>query len=156
MIIGQTFMDITHGDVIQELRDPTLSMDSWEAQVLEVLQDKALNSCEICRATNGIDPGDFVGCFPPFSYDTKPDRCMGRPRGCGTHSGAVDKRLRRMEARGLVKSLAIRWFDHRDPGVAGEASIQLDNFRLYYTSKASLARRLVQDVEANLGPVDYD
>lgn len=143
-------------DELGDLSQHPPTVRESEEVLLSWLGDMAFNTMELCRILNGIQPEAFEGCYPAFSYDTKPDRCLGRCRGCHTHSGAVDKRLRRLQARGLVKSVGIRWFDHRDPGRAGEGSIQLDNFRIYYVSRESLARRLIQDVRINLGDPDYE
>lgn len=106
----------------------------------------AYNTCEICRILNGIEPRDFKGCFFDFSWETKSARCKHEARGCQYQSGSVDSSLRNMQKRGFCRSVKMRWFDGRAGGAAGEDSLQMDNFRFYYTSKQGLANKLKADI----------
>lgn len=149
--------EIARASIIGEIQPyigPRPSVDLSSELILSWLNDMALNTMEICRALNGIEPGYFRGCYKPFSYDKKPDRCQHKDRCCDISSGAVDQRMRTLEKKGLVHSLKIRWFDGRDPGAAAN-SIQLDNFRIYYTTRASLSRRLIKDIVTHIGSPDY-
>lgn len=132
------------------LPDPE-DVRGFEREVVESLLDRyAFNSCEICRAVNGREPGDSIGCFEPFSYEAKPSRCRARARGCAILSQTVYMRLRRMEARGLIKSVKMRWVDGRDEGCFKE-SIQWDTFRIWYLTRQGLGNKLIHDCISALG-----
>ena len=72
-----------------------------------------------------------------------------KEKGCLVRSDCVDHLLRRLQKRGLVHSIKLRWFDGRDKGRAGN-SLQLDVFRFYYLSREDLARKLMDDIKTHV------
>lgn len=119
------------------------------------LQTYAYNGMELCRALNGLDPWDSKGCH--FSVQEKPwssakGTCKGKTRGCTIPYSTLFRRLKQLEAKTPLRSIKIRWMDNRDPGVA-KTSIQMDVFRIWYTSLEYLAVRLVQDIDCYIHPI---
>ena len=109
--------------------------------ILSVVQGYSYNGYEVCRIVNGKDPRDFVPCF--HNRLELSDRCRFKTRGCKIRSNSVDKTLRTLWKRGILKSIKLRWFD------SGRAKNGLctDEFRFYYITQRNLAARLKDDIE---------
>ena len=109
--------------------------------ILSVIQGYSYNAYEVCRILNGNERLDFVPCF--HNRMELSDRCRKKTRGCNIRSQSVDKDLRSLWKKGLIKSIKLRWFD------SGRAKNGLctDNFRFYYIEKRHLAARLKDDIE---------
>jgi len=119
-----------------------------EDQILEALENTALNSMEICRLINGIQ--DFRKCYEykdgAFAYKTKPQRCAWRENGCQVWSFKVYNTLRKLQRKGKVKSILLRWFDKRASG----KGLKADVFRFWFIDKRGLANRLISDIHKYL------
>lgn len=132
-----------------------LSVDVSTKAIFYELENYAYNGMELCRLFNGLDPFDSLGCH--YTTQEKPWRsakgsCKGEARGCALKYRTLFRRLKRLEGRSCLKSLKIRWMDHRDPG-AVKNSIPLDVFRIWYTGREALAVRLVHDIDVHISPV---
>jgi len=125
------------------------SISEREEFVLKLLSDTAYNAMEICRCFNDIGARNFLGCYFTFDVNRRGARCRYKERGCKVPSNSVDGLLRRMQKKGLVHSILLRWFDGRSKGAA-QNSLQLDLFRFYYVSKKGLANRLMADIQKHL------
>ncbi len=134
----------------------TLSYDLSEDVLLKLIKDYAYNGMELCRLVNGIDPFDFKGCNYSKKekdwFDAK-GGCKHKQRGCKYRYTMIYYRLRKMQKKGLVKSLKMKWIDGRDPGAVDY--IPTDMFRFWYIEAGLLSTRLCQDVITKLGNPDY-
>jgi len=112
--------------------------------ILKILnkEDIALNSMEICRALNDIDYTNFSICYPSeFSFETKNNRCLSEQNNCDVWSLDVYNRLKKLENKGRVRSLKLKWFDGRE----GNENIVTDIFRFWFTERKQLGKRLTKD-----------
>lgn len=117
--------------------------------ILGALGSYAYNAMELCRILNGRGPRDFQGCYYKFDLNRRGPRCRMKERGCQGRSNAVDQLLRRLQRKGLVHSVKMRWFDGRSKGAASN-SLQLDVFRFYFLHRRGLACRLQDDIRKHL------
>jgi len=120
-----------------------------EDKILSLLENTAMNSMEICRAINGIQ--DFRLCYLPtkddpnlgkFGYDTHKERCAFKVNRCKVWSLKVYNLLRKMQRKGKVKSILLRWFDKRHG-----KGLRADLFRFWFIEKRGLANRLMDDIK---------
>jgi len=126
-----------------------LSYDISGRAILATLHGRALNSMEVCRAINGFKIDSFDECYSTerirkFGYETHLERCDYQERGCKVWSLTVYQALRKLERKGKVRSLKMKWFDKRQ---GGSNEIKLDLFRFWFREKKDLANRLIRDIE---------
>jgi len=112
-----------------------LSMDLTEETLLRIVEDYAYNGMEICRIVNGFNPFDFKGC----NYSTEEKEwfspksgCRFKERGCTFNYSMIYYRLRKMQEKGLINSLKMKWIDDRSTGAIDH--IPTDLFRFYFTN----------------------
>ena len=123
-------------------KESRLSLKRRGEEIVQIVNNTALTSMEICRLLNGISLDDYDRCYRgslrKFTYETLPQRCSFIENKCRFWSLDVFNQLRRMQKAGVVKSALLRWFNKRGRG-------KLDKFRFWFTDPENLRERLLRD-----------
>lgn len=120
--------------------------DELGKKIMEFIQGYSYNTCEICRAMNGLNPFHFKGCFFKFDKNRRGPQCREKERGCKINISLCRYRLKKMQKLKMIKSVKMTWFDGRE----GNEHIPTDIFRFWYFEKEHLARKLIRDVQTHL------